>query len=423
MFSASDTLGPQSFGKGNFEEVGLIAIRGTVVATAIAVPINAILFFKMSDVLESLGQDPEASQHAMAWYRIFIVALPFATVFNAMWKFLAAQHVMMPLIYVSVLSCGVVLPLSLAILTDSFGFLGSSMAYVTFQSTQCILLVVYLYWKQPHVAATWPGLGLNSWKKAIQWKPLKEFASLGCGGMLSQSEWIYWEALGLIVGKLGVLELTAHTIPIQAINVLNITAFPLGTALAIRMGLNLSQTGGSKIVQHTQKVVVVAVMMTVAVFGLLTILMGLYQESIFSLFTTEPNVIALVQKLWWKVCLFNMNISIFAMLAGVGVGLGKQWSLGAVNFFFLWVFGVPAAYFATITLEGGLDAAWTCMNISYLTINVALLVLFSKADWLGIHEKIVAGEICLDPQQSQVPKRAPSVSTTACERTLLVGVV
>jgi hypothetical protein len=37
------------------------------------------------------------------------------------------------------------------------------------------------------------------------------------GGVLAQSEWVFWEALGLIVGKLGVVALSTHTIPSQVI--------------------------------------------------------------------------------------------------------------------------------------------------------------------------------------------------------------
>ena len=300
---------------------------------------------------------------------------------------------------------------------DTIGFLGSALAYVVMQMTQCVLLLVYLWWKHPHEKGTWPGLRQPAWEKVLQWEPLKEYASLGSGGMLSQSEWIYWEAIGLIVGKLGVTEFSAHSIAVQSINVLNITAFPLGIALAIRMGLRLSQPGGKRVIRQTQMMVFVTMIITVGMFGLLSLLVGLCRETIFALFTTEPIVIHLVRSMWWKVCVFNMNISIFAMLAGVGVGLGKQWTLGVVNVFFMWVVGVPATYIATVDLGGGLDAAWTWINVPYLIINLVLLTIFVKTDWFDIHDQIMTGEICQDPE------KCPAITTSTSsisESTLLL---
>lgn len=191
LFSASDTLAPQAFGVGDYKEVGLIAFRGVFASFVLVVPLNVLLILYLEDLLVAVGQDPEAAFHAAAWYRIFVFALPFFVIYDAAWKFLSAQHTMRPLIYVSLFSCVVVLPIALEFFTQYYGFLGSAMAYVFFQATQSILLVSYLAILKPHKEGTWPGL--CAWRDALKYKPMMEYISLSAGGILSQSEWIYWE--------------------------------------------------------------------------------------------------------------------------------------------------------------------------------------------------------------------------------------
>ncbi len=218
IFSASDTLSPQAFGVGSYAEVGYIAMRGVVAAAIVLIPINVFLVYFLEPCLVLLGQDSEAASLATSWYRIFVFSLPFSVVYNATWKFLSAQHVMRPLIVVSIICTGLVLPLGLELCTQLMGFLGSAMCFVLFQASQAILLLCYIWWKQPHDSRTWPGF--SRWRLAMQWKPMMEYLHLGAGGILAQSEWVFWEALGLVVGMVGVLELSAHTIPNQTIMVL-----------------------------------------------------------------------------------------------------------------------------------------------------------------------------------------------------------
>jgi Na+-driven multidrug efflux pump len=97
---------------------------------------------------------------------------------------------------------------------------------------------------------------------------------------------------------------------------------------------------------------------------------------------------SLAESVWWKVCTFNFNVSIFALLCGVATGLGMQWTLGAVNFFFLWIFGIPVTYYFALLRGGGLDAAWTWIDVPYACMHLSLLVIFVTADWHKEKDKI-----------------------------------
>ena len=384
LFSASDTLSPQAFGRGDFPEVGKIAIRGFAVSFSVLLPINIGLFYYLDDIMLSLGQDAEASMHASQWYKVFIFTLPFSILFNCVWKFLTAQHIMRPLILVSILCTCVILPLTLEICIRSMGFIGSAVAYVIFQASQALVLLLYVYLKQPHEPRTWPGLSREIIASALHWDQMKEFIHLGMGGIVAQCEWIFWEAVGLVVGKLGVVALSVHTIPNQTIMAFCMVPFSFGIALAIRMGISLPIS-----VKRTQMMVLATVGFSALLFGLVSIGVYVYQDQLVGFFTSDNDVKELAEVIWLEVSLFNFNVAIFGVLAGIATGLGKQWPLGVINFVFLWLFGLPMIYYSAIVKDQGLNAAWFWMNIPYLCMNTALSVLFVFTDWNKIQEQIL----------------------------------
>lgn len=387
LFSAADTLGPQSFGTGDNREVGLIAIRGFVSACSVLLPINIMLVLYLKEILISLGQNEMAATHASDWYRIFVWSLPFSVLYNSLWKFLSAQHIMRPMIFVSVLACGVILPVGLEMLTEKYGFLGSAMAYVLFQISQAVLLLLYLWWQKPYVRGTWPGI--RCWREAVlRYKPMMEYIHLGVGGMFAQSEWVFWEALGLVIGLLGVIPLSVHTIPNQVTMLLCLAPFSAGTALTIRMGNILPVSA-----RHAKDIVIAVVVLGLAFFTVVNLLVYINSEYIIAFFTKDEDVKALAHAIWWKVCVYNESIALFEILAGVAHGLGLQWTLGGVNMFWLWAFGLPAVYHFAVTHGGRLEAAWTWINFPYLGMNVCLIVAFAMTSWRDIAEKIREKEI------------------------------
>ena len=415
LFSAADTLGPQAFGLKNYKEIGLIAIRGFCVALAVLIPINIVLVLTIDNILIGLGQDPEAAAHALEWYRIFVLSFPFVILYDTIWKFLSAQHIMRPLIIISVSCCATVLPLGLEILTEKYGYLGSAWAYVNFQATQSLLLLLYVTCFKPYVDGTWPGLSSGSLKEALFVKDsMMMYLDLGVGGILAQSEWIFWEALGLVVGKLGVVALSVHTIPNQVTMALCLAPFSAATALAIRMGVTLPVS-----VSHAKKIAVACIILVTIFFTLVNAVVYVRADWIIGFFTTDPDVVHLANEIWWKVVVFNIEISLFAILTGVATGLGMQWTLGWVNLFWLWIFGLPAVYYFAVLRDGGLDSAWTWINFPYIGMSLTLISLFAfKADWDRIAEEIQDREgldrqsVVLQPDENdELQSLLPRVAT------------
>jgi len=207
--------------------------------------------------------------------------------------------------------------------------------------------------------------------------------ALGAGGMLASLEWVYWEALSLVVGTLGVMPLSVHTIPTQVIMVTFMLPLGLGIALAVRLGATLPQN-----VDRAKMLAFGCLLFSAVVFGVMAVLMYMLREHIFHFFTEEQEVLDGCEEIWPKVCVFLYVDSIFAINMGIATGLGMQWTLGVVTIIFLWVFGLPSSYYFAVVEGQGLDAAWKWILPPYVGINVVMMIAFVLKDWNALAAQI-----------------------------------
>jgi len=383
LFTASDTLAPQAFGARNYREVGRLAIRGFVVALLLIMPVNLLLVFFMHPILTFFGQDDEPAALATQWYQIYVLGLPFYALYWTTWKFLAAQEIMGPVLLVLSVACGIILPISLEFFINRFGFLGSALALVTYLVSQSMMLLLYIAWTKPHHPLTWAGFSFSEWRQALEWKPMWEYFRLGSGGILSSSEWWYWEVLCLMVGSLGVLSMDIQTIPTQVMAVGFMVPAGIGTALAVRLGANLAENP-----KRAKQLGFYGLTGSCGLFAVLSLLLYVFRQFIFELFTDDPVVTESCDKIWWKVVAYFFNLCVFGVTVGVASSLGLQWTQGLVTTIILWVFGLPAVFYFAIHQNGGLDIAWTCIYPPYVVMNLCMMITFFRTDWDAVSDNI-----------------------------------
>ena len=375
LYSAADTLCPQAYGAGNFRQVGLVAMQALVTSWLILIPTNILLCTTLGPLLQALGQDAVVADLAWQFYNVYVWSLPFYAVWCVVWKFLSAQHALQPLVIVTLLASTVVLPISLEILGNLAGILGAAAALVVFQLFQVTAVLTWIALWPPHNPATWPKEGY-AWHDIFASPAYAQFLRLGCGGMLASLEWIYWEAISLVVGLLGVVPLSVHTIPTQVIYV--VFMFPLGMGVAIsnRIGVTLSHS-----VARAKTLTVAILVVSSVGFGIFTWLLFVNQEFIFALFTNDPDVLAGCAAVWPLVCLYFWVLNLFGINTGIATGLGMQMTLGMWTLLFLWCLGLPASYYFAICQDQGLKAVWTWIIPPYVLIDVTMLILFYFQDW------------------------------------------
>jgi MATE family multidrug resistance protein len=247
---------------------------------------------------------------------------------------------------------------------------------------------------KPHNQETWPSLA--AWREALHWESVRVYFTLGMGGMLATSEWIYWEVISMAIGTLGVVELSIHTVATQAILVTFMIPLGIGIALAIRLGATIIVD-----VRHAKKLTAAACVSASVLFLCMSIMMYTQRETIFGFFTSDPDVIAGCHKIWPKVCFYFYHLGIYALNMGIATGLGMQWTLGVVTFFFLWIFGLPSALFFGVSVYESLDVVWDLIWPPYMFANVTLVSIFLSKDWNTISRDVRTREGLLEHSDSE----------------------
>ena len=458
---AIDTLGPQAVGKGSLPEVGLLAVRGFVVPMLVLIPINAALVVGLEPLLVAVGEDPGAARLAHRWYRIYAASLPFSVLYGSVCKFLTVQNITAPIAAISVALTLLIGP-ALEVSAGALGFLGTAVAYVGFWMAASGWLVIYVWWKRPHDPRTWPRGGSRNdhagggsakpqesssvawslWTSSMEWAALREFVVLGLGGVVAQCEWIFWEALGLLVGKLGVPAMTAHAIPTQIVFGYSNLPLSFGVALAVRMGTSLPTN-----VSRARGIAVGVVAAAVVLSWIASVVLYNSRDVLIRFFldaggggipgnneddhndhyhddnyndhdhdddASPERVYDLAESIWPEVSVFNFSCNMFLILAGVSSGLGKQWALGTINVVFLWVLGMPIIYYTAIVERheddddggsGGLETIWFWMNLAYAGINLSLLwFLFFRTDWYEVQAAILEEEDAATAGAAEEPR-------------------
>jgi multidrug resistance protein, MATE family len=187
-----------------------------------------------------------------------------------------------------------------------------------------------------------------------------------------------------MIGTMGVSQLSTHTIPSQVMGMTYMIHLGIGIAVSIRVGNVIPQS-----VSQTKLICVYAVVFSSIVFAIIAILTYIGRSYIYSLFTTEQDVIDGCEQIWFKVSLYSFNMGIYTVVDGISTGLGKQWLAGYLTILFMFVLGIPSLYYFAVYKEGGLDIAWLWLLLPNIGVNVALAIGLALSDWDAISAKIL----------------------------------
>jgi Na+-driven multidrug efflux pump len=203
--------------------------------------------------------------------------------------------------------------------------------------------------------------------------------------------------------------LSVHTVPTQVLMVGFMFPLGIGIALAVRLGATLPQSA-----PRAKQLTIGCYLASAVLFGSFAICMYVWRVAIFSVFTSEPEVIEGCERIWWKVCVYYFNLSVYGINMGISTGLGKQWMFGIVTFVFLWGLSLPAIYYFAIRGGGGLDMAWACIYQPYIAMNMYFLYAFWKEDWEAIRIEIRIREK-MDDNSSQDDNEGEMTATKTIE--------
>lgn len=383
--TAADTLMPRAFGLGRYEEVGRLAVRGFVMCVILLIPPIIPLCTSMDWVFETLGQDPVASELASKWIRVYLLGVPAMLFFRVAQSFLNAQHVVMPLVVASLISCFLLHPILLKLIVPAYGFVGSGLAVTITQTFMAILVFSYILIRPEHHPETWPaGLSLKFLKDSLKPKPVMQFLQLSLGGVLSLSEWWFWETNCFIVGSFGIVPLCVHTIAYNLVPLLFMIPLGICIGLQVRMGNVLAFD-----VLRAKKMAAWCMGFTTILAAVVASALYMMRVPIVLLFSKDPQVLQGCEDIWPKLCIYIFIIYIFGINSAILRSLGMQWHMAAIIFGTCWCGALPTIVYFAIYRGGGLNAVWTILPFWYVFMQVLLVLCYTVfCDWDKIGQAI-----------------------------------
>ena len=377
--TASQTLQPRAYGAGDYAEVGRLTVRGFVTCALILLPISTVLTLGLEGILTGLGQDPQTALLASRWVRIYLLGVPSVLFFRVAQRFLACQNVVWPVAAGGCLGCFVVQPLLLRILVPERGFLGSAAAVVLSQTVQASSVLLLLRFARPHLSETWPGMTRRFWAESLRLGPMLRYARLSAGGVLSFSEWWFWETMCFVAGSLGVVPLCVHTIAYQIVPLLYMLPLGISIGMSVRIGQVIAED-----VATAKMIAIWTLGLTAVLAILMAAIMYSFQRPIVAFFTSDDEVIRGCEQIWPHACILIIALSIFGTNAGIMRALGLQWRQATVVIFCAWVLTVPTILYLSVYRGGGLELMWKILPCTYLLMDIILVFVIMTEDWQAI---------------------------------------
>lgn len=418
---------------GEYTQVGLAFV------TACCVPIGACMLF-VEHLLLGIEQDPALARLAGAFCKHLAWSLfPYYWT-QVLTKYLQAQHVLAPPVYVGIVANGANVFLNwMLIFHLGWGFDGAPIATAICRWFQLACLFAYLrlsrveraretnptggfflflfVFLKPNVVflkpneqrnddvtlcskkdvsedvertrasttiATAPRLRLkrNGTRRDARARLRVLFPAFGAlagpGAFMMAIEAWAFEITTLLAGYLGTVPLDAHLTMLQLATLAFLSLpFAVAVAATIRVG-NLLGAGDP----HAAKTAGgVTFLVCFAFTGVVAIVFSVCRDQLGRVFTDDRGVIDAVSKIAPIAALFQLADGGQAAAGGVFRGMGRQKTVAARNVLGFWVFGMPVGATLTFACGVGLAGLWWGLTVGLTVVTLVSLCQLAFVDW------------------------------------------
>ena len=180
-----------------------------------------------------------------------------------------------------------------------------------------------------------------------------------------------------LVNSFGSVVVSAFTVAVRAIQVLNVPAMGLSAGATALIGQNL----GANQIRRAEKTIWWAVGMVAVTLALGCSLLVFYSQPIIRLFIDDPQVVAQGVVLFRIVSSSVFFFGIIVVIFGAFQGAGKTSPVMVLSIGRLWLLRIPIAYVLSFTLGWGSLGIWWGMFFSNVVTSIAGLIWFSRGTW------------------------------------------
>uniref|UniRef100_A0A8C5AH64 Multidrug and toxin extrusion protein n=1 Tax=Gadus morhua TaxID=8049 RepID=A0A8C5AH64_GADMO len=366
LASTCDTLMSQTFGSGNFKQVGVILQRGILILLLACFPCWAVLINTQS---------------------ILIAVRQSVTIATFMYllqgRYLQNQGIMWPQVITGAIVNVVNLLINYILLNVlDMGVAGSAAANAISQYALAAFLFIYINCRGLH-RATWAGWSpdcLQEWGSFIQ---------IAIPSMLMHClAWWVYEAGGFLTGLISEVELGAQAIVYEISSFVYMIPTGVSVAASVRVGNALGAGNTEQAIMSSKLYVIVGGM----------VVLGVSKDVIGYIFTTDP----LVKKNHHYVNT-PQGLSI-GVTGGVIRGVGKQ-KVGALcNMVGYYVFGLPIGILLMFPAGLGIVGLWSGLFVCVAIESGFYLVYLPKMDWQKVTKEALvrAGAHLTDRKENPI---------------------
>ena len=364
-----DPLIAQAHGRRDQRTMGLALQRGVVLAAVISIPLTG-LWLVTAPVLRLFGQDPAFARMAQDYVWVQIPGLFPFLVYVVLRQYLQDRAIVRPVMWTVVAATAVNVLLDWMLIfgrlgAPEMGVRGAGVAATISRFLMLALLAAITFGWKLHRGGWIPPT-----REALRPAGLREIFAFGLpvGLQLSLEIWAF-EIATLLAGRLGGVELAAHTI---AINLASLSFMvPLGVSLAAvtRVG-NLI---GERRQPEAQTAAWVALGMGASVMAVSGAVFVTCRHLLPRLYTPDAAVIALTGAVLPIAAMFQIFDGTQVVGGGILRGMGRTRPAAVFNLVGYYGLALPLAMWLAFPRGWGLPGIWWGMALGLASVAMMLV--------------------------------------------------
>ncbi|OWY99976.1 Multidrug/Oligosaccharidyl-lipid/Polysaccharide (MOP) Flippase transporter [Phytophthora megakarya] len=378
LATAMDTLCSQAYGAGKPKKLGIYLQSGLIVLGIAMIPVFLVNWYTEAFLL-MIGQPAQVAAFAGRFSQILLPGIPAMYVYELLKKVMQAQNVVLPMVYIAVISNLVNIGLGVYLtFYTSLGFDGAAIARLISEFVLPLCLVPY-YMRNPHIPAEW----WSGWQTKEAVNHLGTFLQLGIpGAAMMLLEWWSFEIMAAVVGWLphSVVAISVHSV------LVNVSTFAFNFFLGISVAANVlvGNYSGMNKPHHAKMVSTLGMILSVSLSAVLAVIIIATRYYIPAIFINDAVSIGLAGHALFFLMPYQMCDAINAVMQGVFRGTGRL-ALGAyINLIAYFVLGLPIGVYLAFWMDMGVEGMWLGLTIGIFFGCVVSFFKICETDWKGM---------------------------------------
>lgn len=375
-----DTLCAQSFGKKDYNSVGVHFIRCTYLLLILFIPMAGLWVFGSYPLLIKIigndGENEKMCQLASQYLRILSIGIPGFIMFENGKHYLQSQGIF----HASTMILSVCAPMN-AILnyllvwnkSIGLGFIGAPISVVITNWVMCISLLGYIFFIDGYQC--WPKQPLHDKIFITNWQRMINLSIPGV--LMIEAEWFAFEIITFEAAKFGTQTLAAQSI----ISTTCVIFYQIPFALSIAAGTRIAWYIGAASKSSSQITTRATIYLSILLGFFNCLLLITFRGVLVRLYTTDEVVIELAKKVLIIGAIYQINDCLSCATGGILRGQGRQMIGGIMNLIGYYVIALPFAYVFAFILNYKLFGLWLGMLIALTFVSFSQLFFVVISNW------------------------------------------